>query len=171
MFPTTELIVCTGPESSGKSTLSKLLHTTLDYPLVTEQARSMLERTQGKYNFHSLQTIARKQVEAEAFALASNPEKVICDTDLLTILIWMEDKFDRMDQMLLEQWQKSSNRLYLLCQPDFPWEADPLREDPERRAELFQIYFNKLSEAGKHFVVVNGSVQQRLEQAIQSLNR
>ncbi|NBX79874.1 MAG: ATPase, partial [Flavobacteriales bacterium] len=41
------------------------------------------------------------------------------------------------------------------------WEFDPMRENPENRDELFDLYHSFLIENKQNFVVVEGNEQQR----------
>ena len=44
-----------------------------------------------------------------------------------------------------------------------PWELDPLRENPNSRAELFDLYKTNLNKYNKNFIVVNGPHEKRLK--------
>jgi nicotinamide riboside kinase len=54
----------------------------------------------------------------------------------------------------------------LLCDIDLPWEEDPLREHPDRRKELFDIYYRSLLNMKVDYVIISGSGDKRLERAI-----
>ena len=46
------------------------------------------------------------------------------------------------------------SRFYLLCKPDIPWESDPLRENPNDRIKLFDIYKMELDNLGHKYYIV-----------------
>ena len=121
-------IVITGPESSGKTTLTKALAKELNMGYTEEYAREYLNNN-SNYSQKDLLLIAQGQLLEEKANL--NPT-AIHDTDLITIKIWSEYKYNYCDPWIINQieQQKSENRLYLLCKPDIIWEIDPLRENP-----------------------------------------
>jgi nicotinamide riboside kinase len=49
-----------------------------------------------------------------------------------------------------------------LCRPDIPWEEDPLREHPEQREQLFDLYHKSLIEHNLPFTIVEGDLPNRL---------
>ena len=52
-----------------------------------------------------------------------------------------------------------------------PWELDPLRENPNSRAELFDLYKTNLNKYNKNFIVVNGPHEKRLKKTTQAIDR
>jgi len=57
-----------------------------------------------------------------------------------------------------------------LCDIDLPWEFDPLREHPEMRKELFELYCRELSSRGFPFYVIHGMGSKRLKNAIDNIH-
>jgi len=168
-------IVITGPESSGKTTLAADLAAHFGVPWVREMARSYLEarqRIEGSsgYQEEDLLRIARLQLETEdrTEALIS-PDALpllVIDTDLITIRIWGEEKYGRSDPWIVERTEQRPYDLWLLCAPDMPWEADPLRENPHDRDRLFEVYERTLLKLGKPYVVLGGTQVERLRRAV-----
>ena len=154
-------IVITGPESSGKTTLTKAIAKALNTDYTEEYAREYLN-SNTSYKQEDLLLIAQGQLQKEK--ANANPI-AIHDTDLITIKIWSEYKYNQCDPWILEQieQQKSKDRIYLLCKPDIPWEADPLRENPSNRAELFKIYKKELEYLGYDYFVVDERVRLQLK--------
>ncbi len=155
-------IVFTGPESTGKSFLSEWLCTEMNYFWVAEYARLYLEGKNLIIDRKDVEEIGKIQFEKEKFA-ESHYENVVCDTDLLTIIIWLEDKFGFADANIYKRWLHSNVDLYFLCMPDVPWEADPLRENPFDRDRLYEIHKSKLLHAKKPFFEVFGDWNERME--------
>lgn len=133
------LTVFTGPECSGKTTWSKWYADKIGAKWVPEYAREYLEKTGGKYQKEDLLEIAKGQYHLIEEALKTN-EQVVADTDLLTIKIWSEVKYNSVDQDIIDLWQKQLPQKYVLCYPDIPWEHDPLRENPDKRESLYLLY-------------------------------
>jgi nicotinamide riboside kinase len=144
-------IIVTGPESSGKTTLCKSLSKHFNLPFSKEYAREYLDALNRDYNQEDLLKIAKGQLKSE-----QNTQ--LLDTDLITIKIWSKYKYGSCDKWILEQIekQKSENRFYLLCKPDIPWKADPLRENPNDREELFEIYKKELESLAQNYFIVEG---------------
>ncbi len=144
-------VIVTGPESSGKTTLCKALSEHLKISFTEEYAREYLNTINREYKEEDLLEIAKGQ-------LLSENNAQILDTDLITIKIWSEYKYGKSDKWILGQIekQKSENRYYLLCRPDIPWEADPLRESPLNRDELFKIYKREIEELGHDYLIIEG---------------
>jgi len=156
-------IIVTGAESSGKTTLCKALSTHFEIPFTEEYAREYLNNLESDYTQSHLLEIAKRQ-------LLSEHNAQILDTDLITIKIWSEYKYGGCDNWILEQieQQKSERRFYLLCKPDIPWEADKQRENPNDRAELFEIYKTELESLGHTYFVVEG--KDRVEKSISKIS-
>ena len=144
-------IIVTGTETSGKTTLCKALSEHFKIPSTEEYAREYLNNLGREYKEEDLIEIAKGQLQSET-------NSQLLDTDLITIKIWSEYKYGKSDKWILEQIekQKSENRYYLLCRPDIPWEADPLRESPLNRDELFKIYKREIEELGHDYLIIEG---------------
>ena len=162
-------IVITGPESSGKSTLADFLSNAFSLPLVGEAARAYLAGKQKPYTQEDVRNIAVIQAEDEANACLVN-QVVICDTDLLTILIWQKEKYGAWDQEFYNKWNINENKLYLLCAPDIPWVPDPLRENPDDRERLFEIHLELLKQHNRQYEVISGSEEQRIKKSFDFLH-
>ena len=165
-----EIVVVTGPESCGKTTLARQLASHWKAPLVNEAARDYLQK-KDSYRESDLLEIAKLQSAMEQAKTVISAEKLVCDTDLLVILIWSEVKYGRCDPWIRETLencfnQKSLNRHYILCDPKIPWQKDRLRENPHNREELFAVYLKKLKDYKLEHSVVSGSSKERLNQAL-----
>jgi nicotinamide riboside kinase len=181
-------IILTGPESCGKTTLARQLATHFNAPLVEEFVREYFEKKgTPQYKEADLKEIAIGQKKAEKKAERAFSEQLkrknqnevnpflICDTDVLTIKIWSEEKYGRCDELILGSLQgflrlETSNfelqTLYLLCSPEgIDWEADPLRENPNDRDRLFAIYEKNLIFYEKNYFILRGSISERFELA------
>lgn len=158
-------IAIVGPESTGKSTLSRQLADYYHATWVPEFAREYLNKLNRTYQKHDLLTIAQGQLALEDEA-AANHKLIFCDTNLLVIKIWSEYKYGDCHPWILEKIKQRSYDLHLLTNIDLPWQEDPQREHPEARVQLFHIYKNELVQMGVKFEIISGEKEERLHQAI-----
>ena len=156
-------IIVTGPESSGKTTLCKVLSTHFKIPFTEEYAREYLNNLEGDYTQSHLLEIAKGQ-------LLSEHNAQILDTDLITIKIWSNYKYGNCDKWILKQIekQKAEKRFYLLCKADIPWEEDRQRENPNDRVDLFTSYKQELDNLGHNYFIVEG--ENRIENSISKIS-
>lgn len=154
------VIALTGAESSGKTTLARRLSEDLAGSLVEEASRDLLQPGEP-YGVDDVLRIAREQVRRERLALAAGPGRVILDTDLLVIRIWLDERFRIWPDELERLWQQQAPRLYVLTVPEMPWEPDPLRENPADRERLHGRYVEQLVALGCEWIEVRGSVEAR----------
>jgi len=167
-------VVLSGPESSGKTTLAKQLASEFGCLWVPEFARDYLEIKGSSYQFEDLLLIAngqrRMQEILELKARVADHSLLFLDTDLLTLKIWSEYRFQKVDPIITQiiDQEKAANltSLHILCSPDIPWESDPLRENEGDRSELFAIYEKELIQSSSPYITVSGTVETRLQLAI-----
>lgn len=159
-------ISITGPESSGKTWLAKGLATHYNTLFVQEYSREYLEIHGADYVLEDVVNIAKGQLERENEAAIKSQNFLFCDTDLLVTKIWCEVVFGRCPKWIEDQFNNHVYDLYLLCFPDIPWEPDPLRENPDDRDKLFELYQNTLIKEELPFKVVKGLGDERLKNAI-----
>lgn len=163
-------IAVTGPESSGKSTLSEALARHFETVWVKEYAREYIDGLQRPYREEDLLTIARGQLLAEQKqARQARNNLLFSDTELTVIKIWSEVKYKRCDPRILELLQNTPYNLYLLTAPDLPWQDDPQREHPHFREELFELYQRELQNRKLPFIIIRGEGPERLGRAIEAV--
>ena len=151
----------TGPESSGKTTLSKALAEHYNSNWIPEFAREYLEKTNGIYTEIDLDLIAKSQLEA--WKNAKEQALQFCDTEMLVMKIWSEFKYGTCSRFIENAFLEQQFDHYFLCRPDIPWEEDPLREHPEQREQLFDLYHKSLIEHNLPFTIVEGELSDRLK--------
>ena len=170
----TRRIVITGPESTGKSTLCKMLAQHYNTVWVPEYAREHLLKYGVTYTYDDLLTIARKQVSLEDEMTASVKSGLIfIDTNMYVMKVWCEFVFGRCHQWILDKIAERKYSLYLLCNIDLPWVEDPLREYPdiEPRQRLFNIYKDNMINQHVPWKIVSGNYDVRFKTAVDAVNR
>ncbi|HMP99864.1 MAG TPA: ATP-binding protein [Cyclobacteriaceae bacterium] len=164
-------IAIVGPECTGKSTLSAELAQHFNSRWVPEFARTYLENLNRPYIQSDLLEIAKGQLSWEEEQVAHANRFLFCDTNLLVIKIWSEFKYQSTDQEILKLWQSKNYALHLLTDIDIPWEDDPQREHPEKRAQLFEIYREHLLKENISYIHIKGSKTERLQEAIRAIEK
>lgn len=163
-------IVISGPESTGKSWLTKKLGEHFNVPFADEFARHYLEEYGSEYDFNTLEKIILGHKAYQQKTIEKSQSLVFLDTDLLNFKIWEELVFGKIHDFLIEEIANESDHLYLLTYPDIPWESDPLRENPENRLELFELNLSLIKKLNRPYQIVKGNYQERLQNALKAID-
>lgn len=159
-------IAITGPESTGKSTLSKQLAHHYDTVWAREFARTYIDKLDRPYDKNDLLEITKGQLNEEDTMAKKANQLLFCDTELLVIKIWSEHKYGRVDSYIISEIEKRHYDLYLLTYIDLPWRQDDQREHPEKRDYFFDWYKRELKSMGANYHVIQGSNEERLNNSI-----
>jgi NadR type nicotinamide-nucleotide adenylyltransferase len=165
-------IAIIGPESTGKTALAQSLAEHFNAPWVPEYAREYVEKLSTPYTYEDVCSIAQKQIEQEiAFEQTntSNEDYVFFDTDLIITKVWFSYRFQKIPEFLIQRLGCNFFSMYLLCAPDLPWEPDPVREHGNDREYFFNLYKKEIEQTGKPYVIVTGTGNQRIENAINAI--
>lgn len=162
-------ILITGPESTGKSEISKALATIFKGKLLPEYAREYLETHGSAYTSTIVEEIAKEQLKRRNALLSIADSVVFFDTDLLVCRIWMEHVYGTCPDWIIKESMNPIFTHILLMDIDLPWQEDPLREHPHQRKELFEKYHQALLDSGRDFSIVRGVGNARIEHAIEIL--
>ena len=159
-------IAFTGPESTGKSTISTAVAEYFQAEWFREYARPYLMERNGEYQFENIEDIAVKQEHERS--LSSENGIGIYDTENSVLYIWSIFKYGKCSPVVEELMNHQQFDHYFLCSPDgIPWEDDPLREHPNQREELFEIYLETLKRLNVEYTILMGTEQNRTEKAIE----
>ncbi len=166
-------IAITGPESTGKSTLSEKLAHHYNTNFVPEYSRSYLENFVGQYTENDVVEIAKGQHNLILEEEKKSSKILIADTEIVVCKIWVEYVFKHSNKVIDEILKQQDFDLYLLCDIDLPWVYDPLRENPDidERKELFKIYRNTLEQMKVPFEIVSGDNDERVNNAIKVIEK
>ena len=169
-------VVLFGPESSGKTTLSRQLARHYNTVWAPEFAREYLQK---KWNNErktceaaDLIPIAIGQMKLEN-KLATKADKIlICDTDLLETKVYSEEFYGGyVDEALDKAANENHYDLYLLTYIDTPWEADDLRDRSEQRLEMFTAFESALKRHKRPYKLLKGDKQTRLQTAVKLIDK
>ncbi|MCB0399758.1 MAG: ATP-binding protein [Winogradskyella sp.] len=164
-------VVLFGPESTGKTTLSRQLAQYYNSVWVPEYAREYL---QNKWNNEQktcepkdLLPIAVGQIKLENELAQKTDSVLICDTDILETKVYSEAYYsDTCDPILETYALKNSYDLYFLTYIDTPWEKDDLRDKPNERERMFKAFENALIKYNRPYVLLKGNKKERLKIAV-----
>lgn len=140
--------------------------------VVREIAREYLSR-KNAYDVTDILEIAKRQIQEEEkiVAQAQKGQFVFCDTELINIKIWLEDKNYEVPAWISEAIGEADYDLYFLTKPDLPWVWDPLRENKDRAVYFFHLFMEELQQRNKKFEIIEGFGKAREEKAIQLVNK
>jgi nicotinamide riboside kinase len=131
---------------------------------IPEYAREYLEN-KSEYNLSDLDIMAQEQ--CNKWRSIENQSLVIYDTEMLVYKIWSQVKFGQTTEVIDHLYLKQEIDHYFLCKPDIPWEFDALRENPENRDELFEMYLKELEDKKRPYSILSGSIEKRTKEASQ----
>ncbi len=155
-------VVVTGSESTGKTTLARLLaahHGTSSSP---EFAREYLEGKGAPLVAADVEPIARGQRAGEEAALCRSRRLMVKDTDLISTVLYARHYYGACPTWIEVEAFRRQGHLYLLCHPDVPWSADGLQRDrSDRREEMHALFVETLREFGARVVDVKGPRAER----------
>ncbi|MBD1398289.1 ATP-binding protein [Pontibacter sp. JH31] len=163
-------VAITGPESTGKSTLSEQLAAHYNTVWVPEYARTYIGALGRPYTLQDIEAIARGQLALEERLSQQATDLLFVDTDLLVIKIWSEHAFGSCPDWVLQQLKQQDYNLYLLMGVDLPWEPDPQREHPHLRQYFYDWYKRELEALQVPYVEVSGQHASRLEKALRHVD-
>ncbi|MGB5980757.1 MAG: ATP-binding protein [Nonlabens sp.] len=166
-------IVLFGPESTGKTTLSKQLAHHFDTIAVPEYAREYLQHKMnhtGKIcEYHDLIPICKGQLALENDAVNSAHKFLFCDTDALETWTYSQLYFDKAPSEIAHIIDNTHYDFYLLMDVDIPWVKDDLRDRPDDRQAIMNRFRKALKDHDKNYAVISGIENQRFENALTAI--
>ena len=163
-------IVITGSESTGKTTLTRELAAHFSALWVAEQSRAYAERVKRSLSAEDVSPIASEQIAAEdaglAEALKRNVRWLFLDTDLVSTVVYARHYYGSCPAWIEAEARARVGDLYLMCDIDLPWAADPVRDRPRSRDLLHAEFRSTLTEFGARSCSVRGTGESRLAAAL-----
>lgn len=162
------VVVITGAESTGKSTLAAALAKEFGATLSLEFARAYAERVQRALDASDVESIAQGQLANEDAAIArAAGGMAVLDTDLRSTLLYAQHYYG---QRQVPAWLRAAVEarrvaLYLLCDDDVPWRPDPVRDSAEARSAMQRRIAASVRASEAPVVLVRGTPDERLKQS------
>ena len=163
-----------GPESTGKTTLSKQLAAHYNDEWIPEFARDFLQEKWDKNKEicteEDLIPIAIGQVKLENEAVLKAKKFLFCDTNLLVTKVFSDIYYNRCEANLEQAAKEHKYDLIFLTNIDVPWEADDLRDSPDDREITFGTFKKAIIANGNPYIKLKGDVASRFEKAVRIID-
>jgi len=137
---------------------------------VPEVARDLITSNDLTSDDYARIAIAQTAAVERATPLANRV--LVCDTDLITTQLYASIYGVPHPAVLTELAAKETFDAYFLLNTDVPWVADGLRDLGHRRAEMYMLFEQALTERGIRYVVVSGAgYDARLASVVAEIDR
>jgi nicotinamide riboside kinase len=159
-----------GPESTGKTTLATQLAEYYKTVWVPEFARGYLQEKldsgRGICDINDMLPIAYGQTKLENESVQIANRYLFCDTNLLVTKVFSELYYNFCDSLLDKAARAHQYDLFFLTNIDVPWEDDGLRDSPDGRESVFEVFKQSLIDNKKPFITISGDKETRLKKAV-----
>lgn len=127
------VVVVTGSECTGKTTMAAALAERFDAAWSREFAREYVDRNKTALGPSDVEPIARGQLAgeraAERAAALRQSQVVVRDTDLVSTSVYSRHYYGVCAGWIAAAARERLGDVYLLLLPDVPWVADGLQRD------------------------------------------
>ena len=163
-------IALMGPESTGKSEMSKRLSKYFNTEYVEEYGRTVYEQNGNSVSIEDFIKISRGRQMLEDSALKISNKILICDTeDLTTYYLSKEyypNDYKKVEDFFIKQIkEKPKYDLYILYKPDCEYVQDGSRIFGDKRWEQYSVIKNLLVENGCNFFEIGGDWENRFKES------
>lgn len=173
--------VFVGPESSGKTTLCKLLSLKYNTPWVQEYCRVAAEQkiqdnSNSEINFNftldDFINMAHQQ-NKEEYELSQKCNKIlICDNDSFALTIWCERYLNRYHIEIFDiynnaDYLNNQEKIYILTKPNVPFIQDGYRDGEHIREWMYERFITEFKKYNINFFIIDSpNYDERLQNAI-----
>lgn len=166
-----------GPESTGKSVISKNLAEHYKTEFVEEYGRTFYEMNGNKIdNVEDFITISKRRQEIENSKVIKSNKILICDTEDITTYYLSKEYFpgyvnNQVDSFFKEKIEKSNYDIYILLSPDCDAVQDGTRVFLEKRKNHYKIIKDMVIKKKVNFFEVGGDWNNRFIKSIEIIDR
>ena len=168
-------IAIMGPESTGKSTLTKKLANHYATNFVAEYGRLVYESNGNKVTIDDFIPISVGRQDIEDWMIKHSNKVIFCDTEDLTTFIFSEmyhpteayKVVDYFDKILLS---KPKYDLYILLKPDCDAVQDGTRNFLEERWNHYEVIKSEMINRGYNFIEIGGTWDDRYKNSIEVIS-
>ena len=167
-------IAVVGAESTGTTTLANALAEYYGAPWVPEYGRAYSEgkrylKADPSWRSEEFVHIAAAQSALENVLAESSNGLIILDTDAFATGIWHERYMGTRSTEVERIASERRPDLYLLTGDEIPFVQDGLRDGEHIRHGMHERFIERLTEECRPYVLVTGSSNERLAQAIKAI--
>ncbi|NDV22960.1 AAA family ATPase [Desulfovibrio sp. JC022] len=163
-------VVLSGSECTGKSSLAARLAEHYKVEFVPEYLREYFEMKNGHLTVDDVIPIARGQLRLESGAAAKGYNPLICDTDIISSIVYAKHYFNECPGWLDNKLKELGPSFYLLCDIDIQWQADGQRDMPQQREYMQGLFVKELNNRNIPYHIINGSLPQRTVESIRLID-
>ncbi len=166
-------IAIMGPESVGKSTLTKELANWFQTNFVDEYGRIVYENNGNKVGVEDFIPISEGRQTLEDWTIKRSNKLLFCDTEDITTYLFLdmycpnEEHQKETDWFLNKLSEKKKYDLYILLKTDCDAVQDGTRSFLEERRAHYEVIKNELENRGCHFVEIGGDWKKRFEESVE----
>lgn len=167
-------IAIAGSHGTGKTTFAKALAKRLGFSYIHDIVREEALKKGWAINENTPPEVQRWLVDRQSELEAVTPEGWVADKCLFDYWVYAEIIFSK-DKETLEDIRNRVERnarydVVFYLPIEFPMELDGIRsEDLQFQKEVDSRYRKYLEESGIEYIVISGSVEQRVNQALSHL--
>lgn len=162
-------VTLTGSESTGKTWMAERLASRFGTVWSREFSREYALHKGAPLDVSDIEAIAHGQIRGEDEMLRRARGLAILDTDLVSTVVYAEHYYGRCPPWIVETARARLAELYLVCDVDVPWVADPARDRAHARHEIQAAFIEQLERYGAQYVVVHGILEEREAAAVAAI--
>lgn len=168
-------IAIMGPESVGKSTLSKMLSTHFNTNFVMEYGRLIYENNGNRIDLQDFIPISEGRQSLEDWSVRKSNKVIFCDTEDITTYLFLkrfckDDDYSKEEKWFIDRIKESKKYdLYLLLKPDCDAIQDGTRSFLDERDEHYEEIKQALKQNDCNFVEIGGSWMDRFNESVKIL--
>jgi HTH-type transcriptional regulator, transcriptional repressor of NAD biosynthesis genes len=148
-----------GPESTGKSTMTKRMAEIYQTEFVPEVARELI--TSNDFTLKDISRIGYAQTKRVIDKTNTANKILFCDTDVITTEIYSQHYLQTVPEELYKLENTIKYDQYFLFDIDVAWVADDMRDLGNRRQEMYEVFKNELDKRKISYLKVSGSYEER----------
>ena len=167
-------IAIMGPESVGKSNLTKRLANYFSTNFVEEYGRIVYESNDNKVTIDDFIPISTGRQDLEDWLIKNSNKFLFCDTEDLTT--WIFSKMYHPEEYLKVKGYfdnvlstKKQYDLYILLKPDCKAVQDGTRNFLEERWNHYEVIKSEMISRGYNFIEIGGDWENRYEESINQI--
>lgn len=158
-------IAITGPESTGKTELTRALSNHYKAIWIPEFARNYVRKLNSNYTYNDVVIIAKRQIEQYKQS-QTRSKFIFFDTWLIITKIWFKEVYGKYPGWLDESLREYPIDLFLVCNTDIVWVFDSVRENEDSRDYLLHQYIKEIENLNIPYRLISGKDDKRRQNAI-----